>query len=46
MFNLGQLYKAGAPGLEPDRDRAKQWFLRCAEAGDAEAKQIIEAWKE
>lgn len=41
MFNLGQLYLQGSPGMEPDREQAKAWFTRCADTGDQEAKQIL-----
>ncbi len=48
MFNLAKIYWLGsqAPkgfvGYAPDLAKAKEWFSRCAAAGDAEAASILE----
>lgn len=41
MFNLGQLYRLGSQGLEPDPEMARHWFTRCADAGDREARELL-----
>ncbi len=42
MFNLANLYEYGCPGMEPDLEHAFLWRKRCADAGDEEAKQLLE----
>jgi len=40
MFNLGGIYYKGQLGIERDLALAREWFAKCADAGDAEAKQM------
>lgn len=37
LFNLGLIYETGAPGLEPDPERAEQYYLRGVELDYAAA---------
>ena len=38
---LGALYVDGADGIEPDREKAKQWLKTAGENGYAQADQVI-----
>ncbi len=38
---LGVLYVIGADGIEPDREKAKQWLKTAGENGYAQAEQVI-----
>ena len=38
---LGALYADGADGIEPDREKAKQWLKTAGENGYAQADQVI-----
>ena len=38
---LGMLYVSGADGIEPDREKAKQWLKTAGENGYAQADQVI-----
>lgn len=41
MFNLANIYVNGTLGEPKDLVAAKQWYQKCADAGDAEAQQIL-----
>jgi uncharacterized protein len=38
---VGDAY-ANGDGVKQDREKALQWFMKAAEQGDAQAKQILE----
>ena len=38
---LGMLYVGGADGIEPDKEKAKQWLKTAGENGYAQADQVI-----
>jgi len=38
---LGMLYVGGADGIEPDREKAKQWIEKAGENGYTQADQVI-----
>jgi TPR repeat protein len=42
-YDPNRLWSLGVPGLTGSRERARQWYLRASELGNAEAKARLTA---
>lgn len=41
MFNLANIYMYGSGEQEIDKEKAKEWYQKCADAGDEEAATVL-----